>query len=184
MEIDEADRPEDPEIEAQRFSGLLSLLVAHVPEISEWWRDALFGDDLDPKVLTLSGAWTVVNRRLFDDNHRPIDVHGVWPRLLRVVEVALELCDLLFDDDREEDGITVDVFAGSGVMCDITRNLASLEELLPWMGPVSLDGARIEIANHTTSRGYDADDVDWSRSGTSFRTLGISPTALIPARRA
>jgi hypothetical protein len=125
----------------------------------------------------------LVTRHLFDDDDRPIDVDGVWPRLLAVNEVALELCDLLFDDARDDDGLAVDVFAGSGIMCDITRRIASLEVLLPWMGPVSLEGARIEISNHTTSRGYDINDVDWSNSGLSYRPLAISPLALVPARR-
>ena len=68
-------------------------------------------------------------------------------------------------------------------MCDITRTVGSLEELLPWMGPVTLDTARIEIENHKTSRGYDVNNVDWSKSGVSYRPLAISPLALVPTRR-
>ena len=68
-------------------------------------------------------------------------------------------------------------------MCDVTRTVGSLEELLPWMGPVTLDVARVEIENHTISRGYDVNDVDWSKCGHSNRPLAISPLALVPARQ-
>ena len=162
---------------------MLSLLDANVPELEAWRLDGLYGDESDSKFLTLSEAWLLVTRHLFDEHDRPIEVGGVWPRLLAVVELALELCGLLFDDGRDEDGIAVDVFAGAGVMCDVTRTVGSLEELLPWMGPVTLDVARVEIENHTISRGYDVNDVDWSKSGHSFRPLAISPLALVPARR-
>ena len=162
---------------------MLSLLYENVPELETWRLEDGYGDEFDSEVLGLSEAWMLVTRHLFDDDDRPIDVEGVWPRLLAVIEVALELCDLLFDDARDDDGLVVDVFTGSGIMCDVTRNVASLEVLLPWMGPVSLEGARIEISNHTTSRGYGINDVDWSKSGLSYRPLAISALALVPARR-
>ena len=174
---------EDPTSEAQRFSALLSLLDANVPELEAWRLDGLFGDEFDSEVLGLSEAWLLVTRHLFDEHDRPIEGGGVWPRLLAVVEVALELCGLLFDDGRDDDANAVDVFAGAGVICDVTRTVGSLEELLPWMGPVTLDVARDEIENHTISRGYDLNDVDWSNSGRSYSPLGISPLALVPARR-
>lgn len=179
----EESHEEGPTSEAQRFSALLSLLHENVPVLEAWRQEDAYGDEFDSEVLGLSEAWMLVNRHLFDDDDRPIDGEGVWPRLLAVIEVALELGDLLFDDARDDDGLVVDVFAGSGIMCDVTRNVASLEVLLPWMGPVSLESARIEISNHTTSRGYDITDVDWSKSGLSYRPLAISPQALVPARR-
>jgi hypothetical protein len=123
------------------------------------------------------------NEHLFDNDAHPVEVDGVWPRLLAVIEVALELCDILFDDERDDDGIAVDVFAGAGIMCDITRNVASLEALLPWMGPACLKGARTEVNNHMTSRGYGIDDVDWSNSGVAYRPLAVSVLDLVPARR-
>jgi hypothetical protein len=173
---------EDPESEAQRFSALLCLLKAKVPELEEWRLQDNFGET-DLRVLTLSEAWTLVTRHLFDADDHPIDIDRVWPWLLAVIEVALELCGLLFDDARDDDGVTVDVFAGSGIMCDVTRNVASLQVLLPWMGPVSLDCAHIEVNTHTTSRGYDVNDVDWSMSSRSFAPLGISPSMMVPPRR-
>ncbi len=162
---------------------MLSLLDQNVPELEAWRAEDAYGDELDPEVLGLWEAWWLVTRHLFDEDDNPIDVDGTWPRLLAVVEVALELCGLLFDDGRDDDGVVVDVFAGAGIMCDVTRTVGSLEELLPWMGPVTLDVARIEIENHTTSRAYDVDDVDWSKSGHLYRPLAISPLALVPARR-
>jgi hypothetical protein len=174
---------EDPTSEAQRFFALLSLLDKNVPELEAWRLEDGYGDEFDSEVLGLSEAWMLATRHLFDDGDRPIDVDGVWPRLLAVIEVALVLCEQLFDDARDDDGLAVDVFAGSGIMCDVTRNVASLEVLLPWMGPVSLESARIEISNHTTSRSYDINDVDRSKSGLSYKPLAISPLALVPDRR-
>jgi hypothetical protein len=174
---------EDRTSEAHRFSALLSLLKQNVPELEQWRLQSHFGDESDSRVLGLSEAWMLVTEHLFDDQNRPVEVERLWPRLLQVMEVALGLCDLLFDHEREDDAVAVDVFAGSGIMCDVTRNVASLEALLPWMGPVSLDIARIEINNHTISRGYHANNVNWTKSGHSYRPLGISPVTLVPPRR-
>lgn len=176
-------REEDPASEAQRFVALLSLLQENVPELVAWKLEDAFGDELDPEVLGLSEAWMLVDDHLFDDDDHPVEVDVVWPRLLAVIEVALDLCDLLFDDERDDDGIAIDVFARSGIMCDTTRNVASLEALLPWMGPACLEGARAEVNNHTTSRGYGIDDVDWSNSGVAYRPLVVSLLDLVPARR-
>jgi hypothetical protein len=175
---------EDPESEARRFSGLLSLLAANVPELERWRRESLYGDEFDSDVLTFVTAYLVLDMHLFDDLDQPIDVHGVWPRLLSVIEVALELRELLGGGGRDTDSIAVDAFAGAGLICDITRNVALLQRLLPLMGPQTLDTVRIEIASHTASRGYDAADVDWSNSGIAYTPLGISPQTLIPAYRA
>lgn len=164
--------------EATRFSAILSLLVAVVPEIQTWWDEDRDEDD-DPDVLTLSDGWLLVNRHLFD-NDKPVDDGEVWPRLLRVVEVALELCDLLSNDDHEEDCVTVDVFAGSGIMCDITRNREFVQCLLPWMGPLSVDSAQIEVSAHASSRSFDVDDVEWALSGTGYERLAISTVSLRP----
>ncbi len=174
---------EDCASEARRFASLLSLLQEHVPELVAWKREDAFGYEVDSEVLGLPEAWMLVNEHLFDNDAHPVEVDGVWPRLLAVIEVALELCDILFDDERDDDGIAVDVFAGAGIMCDITRNVASLEALLPWMGPACLKGARTEVNNHMTSRGYGIDDVDWSNSGVAYRPLAVSVLDLVPARR-
>lgn len=179
---------EDPISESRRFSALVSLLVTNVPELGDWWRDEWWQDspcdyEFDPEVLTLFEAYYLVRTRLFDDHDRPLDTDRVWPRLLPVVEVALELCQLLFDSDRQDDSTSMDAFAGAGIVCDITRTVASLEKLLPFMGPVTLDSVLFEIDNHSTIRGYEADAVDWSRSGIAYRPLGISPLSLVPAQR-
>ena len=176
-------RKEDPASEAQRFAALLSLLQENVPELVAWKLEDAFGDEFDSEVLGLSEAWMLVEHHLFDDDDHPVEVDVVWPRLLAVIEVALELCDLLFDDERDDDGVLVDAFAGSGIMCDITRNVASLEALLPWMGTACLESARDEITNHTTSRGYGIDDVDWSKSGVVYRPSTVALPDLVPARR-
>lgn len=176
-------REDHPASEAQRFAALLSLLRENVPELVAWKRKDAFGDEFDSEDLGLSEAWMLVEHHLFDDDHHPVEVNVVWPRLLAVIEVALALCDLLFDDERDDDGIAVDVFAGSGIMCDITRNVASLEALIPWMGPACLEGARTEVNNHATSRGYGVDDVDWSNSGAAYMPLAVSVLDLVPARR-
>ena len=174
---------EDRAIEARRFASLLPLLQENVPELVVWKREDALGDELDSEALGLSEAWILVNGRLFDNDGHPVEVDGIWPRLLAVIEVAIDLGHLLFDDERDDDGIAVSVFAGSGIMCDITRNVASPEALLPWMGPACVKGARTEVNNHTTSRGYGIDDVDWSNSGVAYRPLAVSVLDLVPARR-
>lgn len=174
---------EDPTSEARRFSALLTLLDEQVPELERWRLEGCYGDEFDSEVLTLGEAWMLASDHLFDDDDQLIDVDGVWPRLLAVIDVALDLCDVLYRDGRDDDAISVAAFAGSGIICDITRKKTSLESLLPWMGPSSLEGARVEVSSHATTRGYDIDDVDWSTSGLAFRPLAISPLELVPARR-
>jgi len=75
----EEERLEARAAEATRFSAILSLIVAVVPEIQSWWDEDRYEDDhLD--VLTLSDGWLLVNRHLFDDD-KPFENGEVWPRL-------------------------------------------------------------------------------------------------------
>ena len=69
----------------------------------------------------------------------------------------------------------------SGIMCDVTRNRESLQCLLPWMGPVSVDIAHGEVSARARSRSYDLDDVDWASSGTGYERISVSSTSLRPA---
>jgi len=68
----------------------------------------------------------------------------------------------------------------SGIMCDVTRNRESLQCLLPWMGPVSVDTAHGEVSARASSRSYDHDDVDWASSGKGYERIPVSATSLRP----
>ena len=173
--------PETAASEGERFSALLSFIVATVPEVHDWWMSSLYGDEFD-KPLTLGTAHALAWQHLFDDNDVPIDNDQVWPRLLQVAEIALAIEDLLTDNERPDDATTVNGFAEAGIICDITQTVVGLERLLPWMGPLSVDAARGEVALHSTSRGFAHDDVDWANAGTEFQPLDVLAPSLLPTR--
>lgn len=174
-----ADGDEDPASEARRFSALLAVLLDTVPELREWWADS--SDEGEwPLTLPQAGIEAGVFR-LFDDDRRPLQVETVWPRMLQFIELALRVEELLWSDgSREEDAVTINSFTTSGLVCDVTRRRGSIETLLPWMGPDTVDSARAEVEFHSGSRGFGVDDIDWSLAGTAFVELDHRPEDLVP----
>jgi len=175
---------EDPTSEARRFDALLSLVAANVPEFEVWRLDRHYGDEFDSKVLTLSEAWVSAMSHLFDEDDQPLLVDTVWPRILQVVEVAILVSDILWSDEaREADFAIVDGFASAGFVCDLTESRASIRTLLPWMGPETVAAAQGEVEQHSRSRGFGVEDIDWSGAGSSFIGLSVRPLDLVPTPR-
>ena len=172
---------EDPASEAERFSALLMVLLDIVPEIGQWWTDT-YDEEAPPMTLGAVGLEAVLN--LFDTNDQPQLVDTVWPRMLQVVELAVRVADILdADETREDDATTVGGFATAGILCDATRKTASIQILLPWLGPHSVEAAQDEMEAHSLSRGFGVDDVDWSNAGSRFIGLAIRPEDLLPTLR-
>ncbi len=165
-------------VEAVRFNALLSAVREVVPEVDDWWADRS-REDKGP--LTLAELSWLVPFHVFDEAGVPTGDTGLWARLLRIVEALLLLEDALWADEQwDDDAAEVDAFVGAGMICDVTRTRGSLEALLPWMGPECVASARIEVAAHSTSRGFSVEEVDWTDAGTRFVPLTLDPTDLAP----
>jgi hypothetical protein len=171
---------EDPESEAQRFGALLTVLIETVPELGGWWAES--NDELpEPMTLCQAGIEAGVFR-LFDEDDQLRHVNTVWPRMLRFIELAFRVEDILWSDEtREADAVTIDAFATCGLVCDLTRARDSIETLLPWMGPETVESARREVELHWRSRGFGVEDVAWAKAGTAFVELDHRPEDLVPA---
>ncbi len=165
-------------VEAIRFNALLSAVREAVPEVDDWWADRS-RENKGP--LTLAELSWLVPFHVFDEAGVPTGDTGLWARLFRILEALLLLEEVLWADEQSnDDAAEVDAFAGAGMMCDVTRTRASLEALLPWMGPACVASARIEVAAHSTSRGFSVEEVDWTDAGTRFVPLTLNPTDLAP----
>lgn len=174
---------EDPASEARRFAGLIGVLRDTVPEIDEWWADS-YAEGETPMTLCSAGI-EASTLHLFDGDDHPLLVDTVWPRLLQVVELALLVFEILWSDEvLEPDAVTVDCFAGAGIICDLTRTRESIRTLLPWMGPETVAFAQGEVENHSGSRGFGVADVDWTGAGSSFAGLDVRPEDVLPIRHA
>lgn len=118
---------------------------------------------------------------LLRDDGQPTHVQTVWPRMLQFIELALRVEDILWaDSSREEDAVTIGSLT-TGLVWDLTRSRGSIEILLPWMGPETVESARAEVEYYSGSRGFGVKDVDWSLAATAFVELDHRPEDLMPA---
>jgi hypothetical protein len=170
---------EDPETEVRRFASLLSLLDRVVPELADW-RAASSPEG--PMTIIDAGLETRWN--LFDDDARLIVVDDIWRRLLQVVELVLAIDEGWWTDEAtEDDAATLDAFAGAGIVCDVTRAIDSIQAVLPFMGPRTIEVATQEVCNHAESRGFDVDAIDWTTAGASFVGLDLDFMDYLPTPR-
>jgi hypothetical protein len=125
----------DGQAEARRWHRFVSAFLTELPELAGLLADR----EVEPP-LTPGDLWTTISLELLADDYAPLrtETH-VWTRLLRLLEVVEELRDLLEQatPESEDDILTLDAFVNAGLLCDITRNRAGLEQLLPWMGPLT-----------------------------------------------
>lgn len=176
------DRGRGPSERSPAVRGLIGVLRDTVPEIDEWWADS-YAEGETPMTLCSAGI-EASTLHLFDDDNHPLLVDTVWPRMLQVVELALLVFEILWSDEiLEPDAVTVDCFAGAGIICDLTRTRESIRTLLPLMGPETVAFAQGEVANHSGSRGFGVADVDWAGAGSALAGLDVRPEDVLPIRR-
>ncbi len=163
----------------QRWQRLVSAFLLELPELSGF----LARPEID-RAVTPGDVWTTISLELLSDDYAPLGTESdLWARLLGLLEVVEELRDLLEQTvpHSEEDVLTLDAFANTGLLCDITRNRAGLERLLPWMGPRTVQAARGEVAVHDrVHREWGGRDVSWESAGTACRFTDFDPVSLRP----
>jgi hypothetical protein len=147
----------------------VDVFLGRVPEIRASLAEGLDAEPTRP--FTPGDVCTQVFLELLDERDRPRQLDtDIWPRIFAFLEVAEELIALLEAElgPEHEDVTVADAFVNAGILCDVTRNAAGLQELLPWMGPETTTAARCEVEIHEGSRGWGAEELDWSVSGTLF----------------
>ena len=165
---------------ARRWQPFVDAFLECVPEVRASLEQESDGERA--RRFTPADLWIQVVTDLLDNDDYPARVHAdVWPRILAFLEVAEELAELLSTESQHEDATTAEGFVSSGILCDVTRNVAGLQELLPWMGPRTVAAARGEVECHGRSRAGTYERVDWSVAGNRFVPLaGLQAEQLHP----
>ena len=165
--------------DGQRWRRLVSAFLVEVPELS-----GLLARREVEEPITLGDVWTTISLELLSDDYAPLQTESeLWARLLRLLEVVEELRDFLEQTvpHSQEDVVMLDAFANAGLVCDITRNRAGLERLLPSMGPRTIQAVRGEVAVHDrVHREWGGRDVAWESAGAAFRRADVDPAGLRP----
>jgi hypothetical protein len=152
------------------------LFRAHVPELDGWLRS-----DAVP-VLTLSDLKSTLTSHLLDDYYAPRSGQAAtWARVFSVLEVVEEAFALAFRDPLRSDAGELDVFANAGLLCEVGQNRDGVQELLPYMGPLTAYAMREDLLYHDrVAEDWNGVDVDWSTAGTRFERLDVRPELVLP----
>jgi hypothetical protein len=149
--------------------------LAELPEIRSRF------DDDDLRTRGTVGIFMTLDWVADDDGMPRFTEGDYWARALRVIEVVEEAMEVIAEDpDRESDLANLSAVSTAGLLCQLTRNPAGLEQLLPLMGPLSVQACRDEVALHVVSRGFDGSAVDWSLACSRFQRHPIDPSTILP----
>jgi hypothetical protein len=168
-----ADRGDD---ELRRWDGLVRLFRAHVPELDRW-----LNNEREP-ILSLSDLKFVLTAHLMDDYYAPRSGQAAtWAKVFSVLEVVEEAFAVASSDPSRAAAGQLDVFANAGLLCEVGWNRAGVDELLPCMGPLTASALREDLQFHDrVAQDWKGVDVDWSRAGTRFERLDVSPEQILP----
>jgi hypothetical protein len=153
--------------DARRWRDCIAVFTDHIPE----FRPILERDFEEDEACTPLGMWFTVNGDDFPEGDE------VWGRFGSLLELALQAVEVMREEGADErDIVQLGAFVSAGVIADLSSNLSGFEELIAFMGPRTIDAARIEVQYW----GIREDEIDWSAASTRYVALDLDPRVLLP----